>query len=141
MGPESRSLAAQTIPSRSRAEGVGMSGMSPSRTLSTAVSSPRSPCVATMPQQSRADAVDVDNPIYITQCYSSSAEQCQKFPATRESPRLSCPGRAVSDIQSKSPTSTSSMSPGPPLELSPTVPSPHSNAAPSARTSPLSIPA
>jgi hypothetical protein len=28
--------------------------------------------------------VDVDNPIYLTQCYSSSTQQCQQFPATRK---------------------------------------------------------
>lgn len=40
-------------------------------------------------QKGSADSEDVDNPIYLTQCYSTPAQQCEAHPATREFTGLS----------------------------------------------------
>lgn len=39
--------------------------------------------------------VDVDNPIYLTQCYSSSTQQCQQHPATRKWTSLKITGQTI----------------------------------------------
>jgi hypothetical protein len=100
----SRSLAGPTTRIRSRAAGLATSRTSPSRTLPTTVSELESSVIASNRDPLRIidgpvscgamdckedrgltrDRADVDNPIYLTQCYSSSTQQCQQFPATRK---------------------------------------------------------